>query len=451
MNKITAKEQDVLVGSSILSRGSSDRTDRIDHMVSHMGSNKAYMRAKDRCDVTESQLQSYIDRFLLYRRSWSEQPEECISNKLTGNSLVDKEIVPLSVDIETAAICDLACPFCYRESILTPDKIIDEALCYSIIDQASELGVPSIKFNWRGEPLLHPKLPEFISYAKSKGILETIINTNAVTLSKKKSIELIDSGLDFMIYSFDGGTKNTYEKMRPGRFKKNEFDNVYDNIRNFNELKNKMSSPFPWTKIQMILTEDTFYEQEDFYSLFSDCVDEVTVTQYSERGGKLSEMGESFSRRYQDAIETCDLPDGTPYMRLSNGDLFLSQRRVACHQPFQRLMVTYDGRVAMCCYDWGAMHPVGYVSSITFDDYDQVYQSLHDKIVRKERGYELMAGAKFPATFNEPTKEVSTLREIWFGYEINIVRQAHVNDQVNDISICKECVFKDTYEWVSVE
>ena len=27
-----------------------------------------------------------------------------------------------------------------------------------------------------------------------------------------------------MIYSFDGGTKDTYEKMRPGRFGKNNFD-----------------------------------------------------------------------------------------------------------------------------------------------------------------------------------------------------------------------------------
>ena len=30
-----------------------------------------------------------------------------------------------------------------------------------------------------------------------------------------------------MIYSFDGGTKNTYEKMRPGRFEKNNFDDIY--------------------------------------------------------------------------------------------------------------------------------------------------------------------------------------------------------------------------------
>ena len=33
---------------------------------------------------------------------------------------------------------------------------------------------------------------------------------------KKCQKKIIKSGLDVMIYSFDGGLKNTYEKMRPG-------------------------------------------------------------------------------------------------------------------------------------------------------------------------------------------------------------------------------------------
>ena len=67
---------------------------------------------------------------------------------------------------------------------------------------------------------MHPKLSNFIKYAKEKGILETIINTNATNLTIENSNKLIESGLDLIIYSFDGGTKETYEKMRPGRFKK---------------------------------------------------------------------------------------------------------------------------------------------------------------------------------------------------------------------------------------
>ena len=33
--------------------------------------------------------------------------------------------------------------------------------------------------------------------------------------------------------------------------------------------------------------------------------------------------------------------------------IFISQKRLPCEQPFQRLQITYDGKVSMCCYDWG--------------------------------------------------------------------------------------------------
>ena len=133
------------------------------------------------------------------------------------------------------------------------------------------------------EKYIAKKVLVLIKYAKNKGILEVIINTNATHLSEKMSYALIDAGLDFMIYSFDGGSKETYEKMRPGRFEENSFDDVYENIVNFSKIRKKVGSKFPYTKIQMILTEDSYHEQEQFYNLFNEYVDDVTVTQYSER------------------------------------------------------------------------------------------------------------------------------------------------------------------------
>lgn len=58
-------------------------------------------------------------------------------------------------------------------------------------------------------------------------------------LTNSVAEKLINSGLDLMIYSFDGGTKNSYEKMRPGRFKDNNFEDVIKNIKNFAILKKK--------------------------------------------------------------------------------------------------------------------------------------------------------------------------------------------------------------------
>ena len=42
---------------------------------------------------------------------------------------------------------------------------------------------------------------------QKNGVLETIINTNATYLKGNYAEEIISSGLDLLIYSFDGGSK----------------------------------------------------------------------------------------------------------------------------------------------------------------------------------------------------------------------------------------------------
>ena len=75
---------------------------------------------------------------------------------------------------------------------------------------AVELKVPSMSLI-EEESRLNPSIYEIIDYAKSKGIFETIINTNATGLDEEAS-KTINSGLDIMIYSFDGGLNQAMKK-----------------------------------------------------------------------------------------------------------------------------------------------------------------------------------------------------------------------------------------------
>ena len=95
-----------------------------------------------------------------------------------------------------------------------------------------------------------------------------------------------------MIYSFDGGTEVTYEKMRPGRFKKNKFKDVLNNISNFNKIRKNLNSRFPRTKIQMIVTNETRNEIEEFKNTFIPIVDDVSLKSYTERGGNIEDLDE---------------------------------------------------------------------------------------------------------------------------------------------------------------
>ncbi len=439
IEKLNTEKQDILVGSSKINL-EGKKFDRIKYFEKNMQFNKAYLYYLEKNninDLDKKVLNEYIENYKNYRKDWNNPIERKNINK------------PLSVDIETASICDLACPHCSREYIITPDKVMSVDLYKKIIMETIVMGVPSIKLNWRGEPLLNPKMSKMISYAKEKGILEVMINTNAVSLNEKKAIEIINSGLDVMIYSFDGGSKKTYEKMRPGRFIDNKFEKVYENIKKFSELKKKLNVKFPVTKIQMILTEDSRNEVNNFYNLFNSIVDEVTVTQYNERGGNFQELTNEHQKIINNYLQTNKLPKETPHLVDFDNNIFISTKRKPCEQIFQRLMITFDGRVGMCCHDWGAQHGIGFVDEKAFDQ-NKLTADVEKKIKQNSKGFSLLRNAKKPQNFNEPKHIVESLSDLWNGNELQRVRDKHLNEKVNDVEVCEKCTFKDTYEWIKI-
>jgi len=434
---------------AIQSRTNSE-SERIQYMINYMEKNKAFLYARDTNKGNpDTLLKDFRGKYLDYRKKWREQPHMAIEKKIFGEKFHKSRLIPLCVDIETAAICDLACPFCYRQWIATPDKLMDEKLAYSIIRQCSQMGIPSLKLNWRGEPLLHPRLADFIDFAKKGGILETIINSNAVTLNENRSAELIKSGLDLLIYSFDGGSQKTYEKMRVGRFKTNRFEKVYNNIRNFAKMRRKMNSPFPRTKIQMILTEETFDEQDSFFDMFRDYVDDISVKAYSERGGQLSELPRDLKKNLDKTFNMESIPQNAGYWRDMQGTVFIAIDRLPCEQPFQRLMISYDGRVSMCCYDWGISYPVGYVDDRAFQNDDRDSLDVIEKARKKSKGYELLENVRMPERHILIPQKIQTLDEIWNGDVINHLRKMHLENRVSDVPVCRRCTFKDTYTWIN--
>ena len=441
MNILEKNNQEILVGSTKLNYNGQKKFDKAEYMLKHMKFNKAYTYSISKKKLNDSEkekiLESYKNKYQEYRHNWI-------------NALkVKNKTRPLSIDIEIAAICDLACPHCSREFLVTPDKLINFELYKSIIDQAVKLDVPSVKLIWRGEPLLHPKVKELILYAKESGIIEVIINTNGTNLNEKKAHDLIDSGLDQLIYSFDGGTKETYEKMRPGRFKKNKFEEVYNNIKNFSKIRENKKSKFPITKIQMIMTKDTRNEIDDFHRIFNDIVDDVTVTQYNERGGSINDLGDKTKKKLLNYLRVNNLPVTTPYLVDIDNNIFISKKRNPCEQIYQRLMVTYSGRVGMCCHDWGASHGIGFLSEEAHQE-EEHKKAVVEKIKNNQKGFELLKGAKKLKNFNEPNNKIQSLEGIWNGQELQKVRNKHMDFKIDEVPICKNCTFKDTYSWEKI-
>lgn len=245
---------------------------------------------------------SFGKEYFTYREKWKEYPQKGIVGDF-----------PLHLDIESTNNCNLRCPMCGRNFMKEKLGFIDWKLYKKIIDEAAKYHLPSIKLNYRGEPLLHPKISEMVKYAKRKGILEVQFNTNGLLLDGKKAKELIDVGIDRIIFSFDAATKKTYKKIRRG----SNYDTVMKNIKNLVQLRNKKGFKKPLVRVQMVKMPENKKEVKAFINMWLPIANRVAVS--TERN-----------------------PLGTKK----------KLEHFACPQIWQRLMICWDGEVRMCCGDW---------------------------------------------------------------------------------------------------
>jgi MoaA/NifB/PqqE/SkfB family radical SAM enzyme len=144
---------------------------------------------------------------------------------------------PEHTDIELTTRCNRNCVFCpyhSKDAPFKPEFIDMDFKVYKKIINEITGKVDSVKLNYRGEPLLYPKLVDAIEYAK-KARLRVMINTNGELLNSDVSIKLLKSELDLLILSDYGLEKQFYNGL------------VYDLLRYYinSDLKIKIKTKDP--------------------------------------------------------------------------------------------------------------------------------------------------------------------------------------------------------------
>jgi molybdenum cofactor biosynthesis enzyme MoaA len=118
-----------------------------------------------------------------------------IANKVKSRNIgIPNEIAlrKLYFRVSIVGACNLKCPFCHNEGGPT-NGLIDENQLQRVMVIAKEIGFTRIQFTG-GEPLIHPKLANFVGYAKS--IFSDVGVTTNGSFLKKKIDGLIHSGID---------------------------------------------------------------------------------------------------------------------------------------------------------------------------------------------------------------------------------------------------------------
>lgn len=248
---------------------------------------------------------------------------------------------PLVLNIEPTNACNLRCSFCPREetarrhgisflSLETFKRLIDEALEYG----------PLIMLNLHkdGEPLLHKRLPEMVSYAKKKKVAETIhLNTNGILLDTRIGRQLLESGIDDITISVDAAYPDTYQKLKRNR----KLSSLNRSIEAFVRYRDKIGAK---TTIRVKIMEfDQMHDDEIavFHERWKPIADRVQVTGIHNWSG---------------AIKNLKVTDEK------------SKERFPCVLLWYALAVNSNGKVSVCNVDWNYSGVVGNI-------YDK---SIHD-------------------------------------------------------------------------
>ncbi len=231
-------------------------------------------------------------------------------------------LIPSVIEIENVhGYCNAKCPMCLigngsykdRSYIMSTDtfkKIIDKFIPY-------RQDIKNVEIVGLGESLVDKELCKKIHYLKKNNFQNVCIPINGGLLDEKKSQELLDAGLDTLLFSIDSIEKEVFEKIRKGL----HFEKVIGNIKNFISLRNKNNYN---TKVfvRIIIQEENKNEWEKYISFWE----------------------KVFSHEKGDLIlkfpihNWADSPTAIP-------------KDMPCQYVYDRIIINTQGQVQFCCID----------------------------------------------------------------------------------------------------
>ncbi|MCU4155913.1 SPASM domain-containing protein [Carboxylicivirga sp. A043] len=284
---------------------------------------------------------------------------------------------PMAFSIEPTSSCNLKCPECPTGANLLkrPRGLMDIRHYRQLLQQLSpELFYLNLYV--QGEPFMHPQFPEMVSLA-SQHNLYISTSTNGHFMSPEIANALVRGGLSRIIFSVDGTSQESYGLYRVG----GNFNKVRQSIIDVVRAKARARSAYPIIVMQFLVFRHNERELPQIKKLARRLkVDklEIKTAQLNDFGSMRPPLNARFSR-YADSL----------------GQQLKTKSNNRCWRQWHSATVTWDGRLAPCCYDKDAEYAFG---------------NSHD----------------------------NSLQEIWQGDKSILFKQQIFRDR-SQITICRNC------------
>ena len=154
----------------------------------------------------------------LYQRSVIDRIKEMIFNE---------DVFPLVVEFDPTTACNYACHGCISTDLLRKGGFSSERLI-EIAHELGKAGVKAVILIGGGEPLIHPRIGDFIKILREEYDILLGLTTNGYFIDKY--LDLIAESMFWTRVSVDAGTEETYNKLRPTLNGSSGFKRVIKNM-----------------------------------------------------------------------------------------------------------------------------------------------------------------------------------------------------------------------------
>jgi MoaA/NifB/PqqE/SkfB family radical SAM enzyme len=299
-------------------------------------------------------------------------------------------IKPAYVRVIVGNNCNLKCTMCpYHSPVLKPthtsdffkdNKIMSWEMMKKVATECGSAKLP-ILIGSVEEPLLHPKLINFIQLCRQQGVPSIHLTTNGQLLDENLGTALLEAGLSSIDISIDAATPETYLKIRGAKLSR-----VESNIANFIRLRDRFKISCK-IRTSFVRNQDINPEEEkQFREHWLEKVDGVfllNLAEYQANNVHLKETNNSVESSLQ------------YYLTKAQG-------RWPCLFPFIELALLPDGEIYYC------------IETLFRLGFDRDIQSLGDY-------------------------HQQTLQDIWQGELFNQLRIDLISNRLEARAVCKNC------------
>lgn len=241
--------------------------------------------------------------------------------------------MPYRYYIDPANICNLHCLVCPTGlGILGREhgRIAFEQF-KSIVDQVMKYAYVLELYNW-GEPFLHPRIFDMISYAHTHRI-SVRLSSNMNYFSREMASQTVLSGLDRIIVSVDGSTQETYERYRRG----GDLSRVLNHVRMLVEAKQQHHSSSPFILLRMLVHHYNEHQVDEMRQI----AQELGVDGFS-TGGFFIDVTDP-----EQVKEWLPTDEAQSYYDYSAEQI---ENIWHCAELWEAMVINWDGGVAPCCW-----------------------------------------------------------------------------------------------------